>query len=301
MAWGARRLLVATDFSEGARAAVRVAASIARRTGAVVDLACVLDPRPASAVVSRALGEIARASDAGRRQALALEHLGQVAAEAELATWVGHVATGDPVAEIGALRERLAPDLLVLGARAGVLRRFALGSVADAMLRSPGCPLLIVNAPVPGGEFKRILVGIELPDRSSPWLEIALGLAHDLRGEVIALHLLPPAGHVADRRHVELAPERVPAEIETLLGTLDRTVPVEVHVERGVPADAIPRIARAAGAELVVIGAERHASGWPGEVAESCGHAGLPALLVAWPEKVFRSTRLEREQGREGE
>jgi nucleotide-binding universal stress UspA family protein len=192
---------------------------------------------------------------------------------------------GQPAAEILALRELLRVDLVALGS-AGLrgLRRFVLGSVADRVLRRPGCPLLLVRSAPPNGELKTSVVAHEYPDRSTPWLELALKLAHDERGELVVLHVLPPKGYASDARHVDLEPERAPEKLERLIRELDGTVPVRIETMRGDPAQRIEEGALREGADLLVMGAERNRDGWPGRVTDRIARAGLPALLVVWPE-----------------
>jgi nucleotide-binding universal stress UspA family protein len=197
-----------------------------------------------------------------------------------------HIAPGAPAAELIALRELLRVDLVALGAghMTGV-RHFLFGSTADRLLRRPGCPLLLVNERPPAGEFKKVLIANESPDRATPWLELALRLAHDERSELVLVHVLPPKGYVSDARHVDLEPERAPAKLGELIARLDRTVPAQVDVRRGDPAHEIAAAAREHGAHLVVLGAERNRDGWPGRVADRLARAGLPALLYVWPER----------------
>jgi nucleotide-binding universal stress UspA family protein len=142
-----------------------------------------------------------------------------------------------------------------------------------------------VNERPPAGEFKKVLVASESPDLPTPWLELALRLAHDERSEVVLLHVLPPKGYVSDARHVDLEPERAPEKLAELLERLDRTVPAQVDVRRGDPAHEIVAAAREHRAHLVVLGAERNRNGWPGRVADRVARAGLPALLFVWPER----------------
>ena len=60
----------------------------------------------------------------------------------------GEVAYGDPAHEIVAAAERLSAQLIILGRqRAGGVRRALLGSVADRVLRSAPCSVLIVGEP----------------------------------------------------------------------------------------------------------------------------------------------------------
>jgi nucleotide-binding universal stress UspA family protein len=262
--WRAKKILVGTDFSKTANVAVRVALQLGRRMAAHVDVAHVLLDGPQPPADERRLDELAD-EDGVDAQA--------------------HTLSGNPALCLLGQREVLGADLLVLGARGlRSLRRFFLGSVADRALRHPGCPLLLVND-THRGEFKKILVGVEYPDARTPWLEVALALAHHLRAEVVVLHVLPEKGFVSDAHHVELSPRTVMERLRKLLASVDATIPMQVTVRRGDPAQLIPREARKMNVDLVVLGAERAASGWPGRVADRVARTGLPALLYVWPEE----------------
>jgi nucleotide-binding universal stress UspA family protein len=259
--WTPQRILVGTDLSEPAARAARAAAALARRTQGRVELV-----------------HVTRSEDGPDE---ALENL---ASQLRPADVHAAVIQGDPATELSALRTRLGADLLVLGARGQrSVRRFLLGSLADRALRRPGCPLLLVERAPENGEFKRILVGVERPDLESPWLQAALGLAHQLRAEVVLLHVRPPAGYLSDAHHVEINPSDLPKRLAQLAARVDRTVPVEVVVRRGDAANVIPALARKRRTDLVVLGAERNPSGWPGRVADRVARAGLPAVLYVWP------------------
>lgn len=284
--WTPRRILVGTDLSPAAEGAAAVAFGLARRTGAELHLLHALSPGPQPLTGYDVVDELLLArGDPARQRQRAERALGRLAERAPDLDVTLHVLDGPPGAAILSRRISLEADLLVLGARGlrGV-RRFLLGSVADRALRRPGCPLLLVHQPPDGGEFKKLLVGIELPDVPPPQLAVAAALAHHERSEAVLLHVMPPKGYVSDARHVELDPRSVPDRLERMLAGEDRTIPAQVTVRRGDPVALIPRVARSVGADLVALGAERNPDGWPGRVADRVARAGLPALLYVWPE-----------------
>jgi len=98
------------------------------------------------------------------------------------------------------------------------------------------------------------------------------------------LHVLPRAGYASNAHHVDLEPEKAPEKLERLVAELDATVPVRIDARRGDASDLIPAVALQIGADLVVMGAERNRDGWPGRVTDRVARAGLPAVLVVWPE-----------------
>ncbi len=286
MNWPPSRILVGTDFSEGARSASRAAGALARRTHAAIDLVHALRAGPEPLTGYAPLDALLlRAPDPTQARAHLEKQLATLAKDLEPVAVKLHVVQGESAAEILALRELLRVDLVALGA-VGLrgLRRFVLGSVADRVLRRPGCPLLLVNSAPPTGEFKTIVVAQEYPDRPTPWLELALRIAHSERAELVVLHVLPPKGYVSDAHHVDVEPQRAPEKLERLVARLDATVPVRIETRRGDAADLIATVSEQLGADLLVIGAERNRDGWPGRVADRVARAGLPAMLVVWPE-----------------
>jgi len=286
MHWPPRRILAGTDFSAAANATVRAAAALARRSDAALDLVHVLRDASSSVTGFEPLDALLlRKPDPAQASSHAREQLENVARELRPVEAEIHLVPGQPAVEILALRERLRVDLVALGA-VGLrgLRRFVLGSVADRVLRRPGCPLLLVNDAPPTGEFKTILVAQEYPDRPTPWLELALRIAHAERAELVVFHVLPPKGYASDSHHVDLEPELTPKKLERLVARLDATVPVRIDSRRGDAAELIPTVSQELGAHLVVVGAERNLDGWPGRVTDRVARAGLPALLVVWPE-----------------
>jgi len=287
MGWPPRRILAATDFSPSATAAVRSAAALARRSGASLELVHVLPAAPPFLVGYEPLDALLlRRDDAASAHARAKALLEELARELGCERCQIHLPEGVAAIEVLALREKLQIDLVALGSagQRGGLRRFLLGSVADRALRHPGPPLLLVREAPPSGEFKKLVIAHELPSQSTPWLELGMRLAHDERSEVVLVHVLPPRGYASDPHHVDLDTEHTPARLAGLVARTAPTIPTQIDVRRGDPADEIPAAAREHGAHVVVIGAERNARGWPGRIADRVAREGLPAVLFVWPE-----------------
>jgi nucleotide-binding universal stress UspA family protein len=259
------------DFSEPSLAAVRVAAQIARRGEGRITLLHVL-PR----VPKREPSHIAEEADVRALLTALAETLEPVPVDVRL-------VRGVPAIEILALRELQGVDLVALGAGGHRLREFFLGSVADRVLRRPGCPLLLVRSSPPSGDLKRIAVGQERCKSATPWLETALALAHIGRGELTAIHVLPQQGYLSNGHEVDLHPERAHAALTDLIGGLDRTVPYSVRATRGDAADILSAQMRAKEFDLLVVGAERNRDGWPGRVTDRLARTPGASLLVVWP------------------
>ena len=137
-------ILVATDFSPCSRAAVRLAAAIARqRSSALVILNAVEEPPIDLTTIPVALSSWERDLVAAAESAMA----GDAREAKEHGIRVEtRVVLGNP---IEAIREAMAadrPQLVVMGThgRRGAAR-FFLGSVAEAVVRKAGCPVLVTG------------------------------------------------------------------------------------------------------------------------------------------------------------
>jgi nucleotide-binding universal stress UspA family protein len=143
-----KRILVATDFSEGSDAALEQAFSVAKIVGgAVVDLVHVLDPALLTAPTSLGAMPLVDA------EALMNEVDKALAERAARATKQGVVCTTDsldgfPPREIARHAQQTGADLIVVGThgRTG-LAHAIMGSVAERVVQRASCPVLVVPAP----------------------------------------------------------------------------------------------------------------------------------------------------------
>lgn len=149
-----RKILVPVDFSEGAQPALALAATMARKFGASIDLLHVWQPPPLIpfpvAVVPSAsesmpvnMEELARTTAGALMKTLVEQLRDQGIAEVH-----SRVAIGSPAHEIVELAELGHFDLVVMGThgRTGVAHA-VLGSVAEKVVRRAKCPVLTVRAP----------------------------------------------------------------------------------------------------------------------------------------------------------
>ena len=142
-----RRVLVAVDGSETARAALRFV-RIVHRPDVHVGLLHVLPAPMASggrrqrrSAANREPGQAPRPADADAVLADAAAVLGGTGRPVEQL-----VSEGDPAREIVRIAEDRDVDLVVVGARGlGTLERLLLGSVSEAVLHHAGRPVLIVR------------------------------------------------------------------------------------------------------------------------------------------------------------
>jgi nucleotide-binding universal stress UspA family protein len=138
-------VIAGVDSSAAASSVVATAARMAgSNPGAELHLVQVLDnfePAPHAEIPSPASG-----TEILERAREHLEQLGQVAAATFKGRVVGHLASGEPWREIVQFAERLTADLVVVGSQnlTGV-RRLALGSVSEHVVRKSKCPVLVVR------------------------------------------------------------------------------------------------------------------------------------------------------------
>jgi nucleotide-binding universal stress UspA family protein len=138
-----RRVLVAVDLSEHSRRALHVAALVAERFGASLEVLHVWAvPFYADEGTGRA-GLLDRMRDTAHAE---LDAFIDASALPAAVTIERHIVSGAPTA---AISERVAtqqPDLLVLGTHGyGGVKRMVLGSVAEALARYAGCATLVVR------------------------------------------------------------------------------------------------------------------------------------------------------------
>lgn len=182
-----RHLLAATDLSALSRHAAERAAMVARHSGAQLTLQHVLS--------GSALAELRTWLGAGTAPEQAVLDSAQRALHS-LAEQLSHHHDGLNVQvelTTGTVLDRLllsasehAADLLVLGARgAGTLRRLALGSTAERLLRRSRLPLLVVRQ-TPHEAYRRVLVPLDFSRWSAPALRLAQQVAP--QAHLVLLH-----------------------------------------------------------------------------------------------------------------
>lgn len=171
-----RTLLAATDFSDPARHAAERAARLAHETGAALTLMHVQAAAPLQ-VLRQWLGQ-GHAAEA-HLQAEAEQQLQALATKLQTAhkVPVRTVSSTGPVLD-ELLREAAEQQvsLLVLGVRGiGFVRRLALGSTSERLLRRTQLPLLVVRQ-TPHQAYRRALVAVDF----SAWSVQSLALVRQV-------------------------------------------------------------------------------------------------------------------------
>jgi universal stress protein A len=144
-----RKIVVGTDFSELATAALRVAADLAAKTGAELIIVYADPFEPPAEFTSREIADVAQSIEASKR--LAGEELTRyVAASVPPGIkWRASVIEGFPAAVIRDIADKENADLIAVGThgRTG-LQRLLLGSVAEELMRTAKVPVLTARMPV---------------------------------------------------------------------------------------------------------------------------------------------------------
>jgi nucleotide-binding universal stress UspA family protein len=190
-----KNILVATDFSEASQRALTVALALTRRYGSELLVVHAIPPAPKGPVP---LDPLPRALDRD-----------QIESEQEMHTFVRAVETSGiryrTALAHGRVRDVISAaitgqetDLLVLGTHGrGALKKLAIGSVAEELLRLADCPVLTVGPKVTpadshSAELRTVLLATDFGPASTKALHYALGLAERAEGRLVLVHMLPP-------------------------------------------------------------------------------------------------------------
>lgn len=260
-----RRILVATDFSENALAAVERAARLAASSNADLLLLHVIGQNTL-ADFARMLHEAldaahARATSSARRElhalAARLAHTHSVFAESI-------TSTGPVAATISSEAASRDCELVVLGARgSNAVRDFLLGSTTERTLRRTDRSLLIIRN-AQAGPYRNVLVPTDFSLHALHALHLALAMAP--AATVIALHIFDapfeskfefagvPAADIAEYR------EQVRRQAETGMRDFLAGLPqadrdrVITRIEAGYPAGVILGLAQRFDVDLIALG-----------------------------------------------
>ena len=181
-------------------------------------------------------------------------------------------------------------SLLILGDRHRRLGTDAGRGTARAIVEAP-CPVLVVpeyRGPTPRGTAVRraVVVGVDGGPSAPALLAFALRTAADRQASLEVVRVVPPAstGEAADAADVTEADlARAGRELEPIVAAARRQgpdVPVSTEVVADRPARAL--LARAAGADELVIGHRRDAAATPREPGSTARSvlAGAPCAVA---------------------
>lgn len=252
-----KNLLYVTDFSQPSEAALPFAVALARRYDATIHALHVLTPTPYGAG-SFALTGVAFEAEAETALA-AMQQL-----ESQLANVKHHVILERAVDVWSGVEQATADttaDLIVLGThgRTGA-QRFLLGSVAEQIFRRSLCPVLTVGPAVRtsshhGGRFHRILFATDYSPASIAAAPYAVSVAENNEARLVLLHVAPAIepGKIDHKSDLSVA-EMIQRLYDTVPPHAELSIPPEVAVEYGDPAEKIIEAAAQRSADLIVLG-----------------------------------------------
>lgn len=296
MAMFPTKILLATDGSEEARLAARVAVSVANGTGSELHAVHAAIPEMAAAahpyatLPAETFEELEeRSRDFLNEQARATEELGGTLAGT-------HPTTGGPAEAIVRVGEEIGAGLIVVGSRGlGRMRRLVLGSVSESVARHAPCPVLVVRAEGVDAFPGKILLATDGSPEGKRAAKAAMELADKLGSELHIAYVeplsasMPAPGGVAggagasvleelERRGRRTLDEQV-REIEEQGGTV-----AGGHLRIGRPDEEIVELGEGLGAGAVVLGSRGLGTlkrAVMGSVSESVvRHAFSPVLVV---------------------
>ena len=260
-----KSIVCATDLSEPSDEAIRQAAVLAAASGARLTVVNVI-------TLSYGIGAdfpippvLPMFDDKETKKKITAEIKAQIerAAKGTEAAIEVVVDPGPGYAGITNLAESKAADLIVVGSRGATgLRRLALGSVAEGVVRHAASSVLVAR---PSPATGRVLAATDLSDASLPAITAASAEAQRRKAKLTVLHCMnfpPTMMAMGFAPLVPLPPEdpnsRVAqarqAAVKVRESIAKLGVDAEVVVDQGPARAAIPNVAEQLPAELVVVG-----------------------------------------------
>lgn len=281
------KILAAVDLGPETELTLSQAVRWAHRFGSAV-FACHVTSTPAESCVSLPQGHAPGVGPSPEHTSGIGAELSRRADEAaaELGRPIETVLdVGVPAQQIVHRSQLLKADLVAVGTsgRTGIERLF-LGSVAESVVRTCVCPVLVVR---PGDDDGPVMAATDLTDGSFPAIEAAANLAQQFGRQLVVVHalahsMLAPQGLA--RRDGSHADRFISARGWIFHALAKLRVHGEEVVLEGPPEDVIPAQAALRGASLLVVGTRgrtRLARVFIGSVAESLvRHAPCSVLAV---------------------
>jgi nucleotide-binding universal stress UspA family protein len=284
-----KTILVPLDFSRPSMEALNYAVELAKSFTATVHLLHVTGPDEAASTGAAHLMRQTAESLMSAREKLAKAH------EKHLASfWPAnsHIRTGQPFHEICQQAREIGADVIVLATRGhSGLKRLALGSTAERVVRFAPCPVLVVRKWRRGNlRVRRILVPTDFSQCAMAGLMYGALWAKSFAAKLHLLYVLFPAAPVLiDRVATNLPTEQMGIPMDTQLEMAGLTkldllkgIKCESQIKIGYAVDAI--CGETNSVDLVVISTHGR-SGFKhamlGSVAEQVvRYAECPVLVV---------------------
>lgn len=194
---GFKHILIATDFSPASERAVECALAIASHYGSQVTLVHALASEPRESVPMDSPRELDRRRvEAEEKMKYLAEMTNKMGVSSRL-----QVKRGRVWSVLSSLIQLEGIDLLVLGTHGrGGIKKMALGSVAEEVLRQAECPVLTIGPHVADAasvNFRRVLFATDFGPASGKAFPYALSLAEDHGAKLVLLHMIRPMPAIA--------------------------------------------------------------------------------------------------------
>ena len=173
------KIVLATDGSEDAALAARIAADLSTRTGAQLHVMHAWHTVPSTRFESFVKGQLHQEA-----QELLAEQVGRIR-DGGVDVAETYLREGPTVDKILDLVEEIGAGLIVVGSRGlGPIKRLALGSVSEGIVHHAPCPVLVARGGDEAWPPERVVVGDDGSDYAGEAGELAAGLAKAFGVEV---------------------------------------------------------------------------------------------------------------------
>ena len=186
-----KRILLATDGSECAETAGRVAVDLATRSEAKLDVVHAFELVPPREYAGVALRLRSPAEFAKQGQRVLDEHVGRIE---EMGGEVAdsHLCMGSPVDQILCQAEETGADLIVVGRRGlGGVKRLLMGSVSEGIVHNARCPVLVVCGDGHVWPPARVVVADDSSEDAKKAAELAAGIGGLFGAEGVLVQVYP--------------------------------------------------------------------------------------------------------------
>ena len=280
---GFKKILLATDGTPQAEAAVDATIRLARFTSALVRVAHVWNLE-----VRRRQGfwDIETRNEADRLVQETVDRLTNAGVMAEKEIYQAdnaHVAVA-----IAGIARQFGADLVVIGSRGlSDWQSLFRHSVSHQVLAALDCPVLVVHAESHRalGAAQRILLAVAGADDVPPAVKAAIAVAQSAQSTVMVVHVAQQLIGVQGYAYVE-SDDEIRTTLEAAISPLRaQQIQVESMVLKGSPvANAICEVAAAWNADLIIVGSSRMkdmASMLLGSVSHGLMHTSDVPVLIA--------------------
>ena len=275
-----KEILAATDFSDEATLAVKVAARLAKQFSCKLHVLHAVAPQ----VFVSGVTPLIQRQDMEDAQKRLHEYCAKVA-QLRLTKYDQVVVPEPATLAIKGVAEQQSVDLVVVGSsgRRGV-GKLVLGSVAEAAIRGLHCPVLVVGPKclVRHGTLEAIVSATSLPMGSLRATQYAMSIAQAFGATLTLLHVL-----AKDTAKQEIAREKLSATSsmrELVPADIELAKLIHIEVAAGDRAEEIVQTASRCNAGLIVMSVREHAlladhAPWA-TLSEVIRNAHCPVLAV---------------------